>query len=336
MKPIIPSTLLAALLAVGAAHAAATDPVGYVSLGDTTAGQPAIKPNTDVAVAIPLDKPAAFAGTVASVAGNVITISGTPALGSFTATPNIAKLESGAKTGLNGLITANTANTVTITVPTGDSLTGVIAGDAISLRPAWTVVGTFGTTLPAGTQILGFSGNTPGINLASDLVYEFDGSNWVDAIFGDTVDNNVFYTGESFVIRNNAATPIASLVVSGEVPTTNSRVIVSRFAGAPNGQDNRVAYVSPVNETIGDSHLGAISTPGDQILAFNNNAAGINKSSSTIVEWDGADWVDAIFGDTVTNTFNLVGGQGYVLRRAAAAPVGDTIWADQPSYVGSL
>lgn len=335
MKPIIPSTLLAALLAVGAAHAAATDPVGYVSLGDTTVGQPAIKAHTDVAVAIPLDKPAAFAGTVASVAGNVITISGTPALGSFTSAAHMAKLESGTKSGLNGLITANTANTVTIAVPAGDSLTGVVAGDAISIRPAWTVLATFGSTLPVGTQILAFSGNTPGINLAADIAYEWDGSNWLDSFTFDVADTAVLYTGESFIVRNPSNTPIASLVVSGEVPTSKSRIVVSNLAPGT-GQDNRLSYVSPVNEIIGQSGLTAISSVGDQILVFNNNSAGLNKAASFIAEWDGSVWFDAFTFDDITNTFALVGGQGYVLRRASTAPGGDTIWADQPEYVGSL
>jgi len=331
-----PSTLLAALLAVGAAHAAATDPVGYVSLGDTTVGQPAVKANTDVTVAIPLDKPAAFAGTVASVAGNVITISGTPALGTFTGTPPyIAKLESGAKGGLNGLITANTANTVTIAVPPGDSLTGVLAGDAITIRPAWTVKGALGSAVPAGTQLLGFSGVTPGINLAADIVFEWDGANWIDTNSFDPADNAVLYTGESFVVRNPTGTPISSLVISGEVPTSNSRVIISKFNPGV-GQDNRVAFVSPVGEVIGSSGLSGISAAGDQILIFNNNSAGINKASSNVIEYDGSAWIDTNSFDDVTTTFQLVGGNGYVLRRVGAAPVGDTFWSNQPDYVTNL
>ena len=336
MKPIISFALLGALFAVGAANAAVTDPVGYVTLGDTTAGQPSIKAQTDIVASIPLDQASVFAGTVASVAGNIITISGTPALGSFTGTPHVAKIEGGAKSGLVSLITANDATTVTVTVPTGDSLAGIVAGDAITIRPAWTLLKlATGNTLPAGTQLLAFGGSTPGINLASDAAYEWDGTAWTDLNSFDLANNVVLFTGESFVIRNGTNTPVTSFVVTGEVPTSNSRVVVSKLAAGV-GQDNRLAYVSPVSEVIGVSGLGAALVSGDQLLVFNNGSAGINKAASSVIEWDGSAWTDLDTFDNVTNTFSLVGGNGYVIRKGSAAAVSDVVWSDAPTYVPTL
>ncbi|MDB6079513.1 MAG: hypothetical protein JWO82_3260, partial [Akkermansiaceae bacterium] len=141
MKSIYPYALLGALFAVGAASAATTTttPVGYVSLGDTTAGQPAVKANTDSIISIPLARESDFTGTAASVAGNVVTIAGTPAWTAtqFTATPYYFVVTGGAQQGLIGLVTANTTNTVTVSTVAG-SLAGVDATSTVVLTKAWT------------------------------------------------------------------------------------------------------------------------------------------------------------------------------------------------------
>ncbi len=336
MKPYT-YAFLAAAAACGlasAAETAYTTPVGYVSLGDTTPSEPAVKGNTDVLVSIPLERPAVFQGVSSSISGSTFNFTGT-SLGDLTTTPHVVKIQSGAKSGLTGLITANTATSVTISVPSGETLTGVLSTDSISIRPAWTLASVFGTGLPAGTQILAFSGSSPGINLGADLLYEFDGSDWLDGFTFDVANSVVLYPGESLFVRNNGATPIASMVVSGEVPSTNSRVVVSNLAPGT-GQDNFVTIVSAVGEKIGESSLGAIASAGDQVFEYDNSAAGINKSASYLVEWDGANWLDGFTFDIVDTTFSLQAGKGYIVRRAAGAPGGDVVWSDQPSYVPSL
>jgi len=159
MKPLTYS-LIAAALACGFAAAqttAYTTPVGYVSLGDTTAGQPAVKANTDVFISIPLLNSATYAGTVASIAGNTITLSGTPGFtaGQFAtpATPYYAMIESGAKAGQISIVSANGTGDVTVALQTGETLESIVAGDQITLRKAWTVRGFMGATLPAGVSL---------------------------------------------------------------------------------------------------------------------------------------------------------------------------------------
>ena len=337
MKTYIPYSLLLAGAASGlalGAETAYTTPVGYVSLGDTTVGQPAVKANTDVLVSIPLNRSSVFQGVSASIVGNMITFTGT-SFGSFTATPHVIKIETGVKSGLSALISANSNTSVTVALPAGESLTGVTTLDSISIRPAWTLLSTLGATLPAGTQVLSYSGIASGINLGADLIYEFDGTNWLDGFTFGIADNVVLYPGESFIVRNNSASPIASMVLSGEVPKSRSRVIVSNLAPGT-GQDNFVTYVSPVNENIGASSLGSVSTAGDQVFEFDNGLAGINKSASSIVEWDGVNWLDGFTFGIVDATFSFQGGKGYIVRRASGAPGGDTTWSDQTTYFPSL
>ena len=337
MKTYLPYSLILAAAASGmasGAETAYTTPVGYVSLGDTTTGQPAVKAKTDVLVSIPMDRSATFRGVSSSIVGNTINFL-SPAFGSFTATPYVFKIESGTKSGLIALISSNTASSVTVILPSGESLAGVTGADQISIRPAWTLQSALGATLPAGTQVLAYSGSAAGINLGADLIYEFDGTNWLDGFTFGIADNVVLFPGESFIVRNNSTSPIASLVLTGEVPMSRSRNIVSNLA-LGTGQDNFITYISPVAEAIGASSLGLISTPGDQVFEFDNGLAGINKSASSIVEWDGTNWLDGFTFNIVDTTFKFQSGKGYIVRRAATAPGGDTTWSDQTTYFPSL
>lgn len=338
MKPIYSYALLAAFAAVGSASAveAVTTPVGYVSLSIGGTSGDAVPAESDVAVSIPLDRTVEFQGTVASVSGSQITVTGA-AFGVFddVATPHVAKLSSGVRNGLTGLITLNDATSVTISVPTGDDLTGVVSGDKITIHKAWTPSSVFSTAPPAGTQILAFSGTSPGVNIGVDLIYEFDGTNWIDTNSFDVADNTVLYQGETFLIRNNSLTAISSLVLSGTVTTASNRVVLTNLDPG-NGQDNMVSYTGSVGEVIGDSSLASIAVAGDQLLAVDNSTTGQNKGFSTIIEFDGTAWIDTNSFDDVSATFVLQAGVGYTFRRGAGASALDVIWSDVPTYVPSL
>ena len=320
------------------AETAYTTPVGYVSLSIGSTPGIAVPGNSDAAISLPLDRSVEFSGTVSSVSGSQIVISGTPNLGNYAVAgiPHIAKLSSGVRNGLQGLITVNNATSITISIPTGDNLTGVVAGDKISIIKAWTPVSLFGATPPAaGTQILGYSGLNPGINLGIDITYEYDGTNWVDTNSFDLADGAALYQGESLTIRNSSATAIASLVVSGSVAVANNRIVISNLAAGV-GQDNAITYTGSVPETLNNTGISSIATAGDQILAIDNTTSGVNKGISTTIEFDGAAWIDTNSFDDVTATFAMKPGVGYIYRRSPSAPAGDIIWADLPSYVPSL
>lgn len=337
MKTKISFSLLLAAAASGLAfgQTAFTTPVGYVSLAIGNAAGPAVPANSDVSVSLPLDRSTEFVGLISSVAGNVITVSGT-GLGAFSdpTNPHVAKIASGAKNGLTGAISSNTSNTLTIMLPAGDTLTGVVAGDSISVHKAWTPKSIFSVNPPAQTQILAYSGSSSGINIGVDLIYEFDGTAWIDTGSFESADNAIIYQGEGFTVRNSSASAISSIVVSGNVTRSNNRTVISKLA--PIGQDNVLGYTGSVGEIIGSSGLSSLAVSGDQILAVDNAGTGQNKGASTIIEYDGAAWIDTGSFEDVTNTFRLEAGVGYIYRRSASAPSGDVIWSDQPSYVPSL
>lgn len=329
MKPIIPFALLGALLAVGAADAAATDPVGYVSLGN--AGT--VPGLTDMSVAIPLDRPVEFAGTVLSVSGSDLNFSGTPGFtaGAFTATvPYIVKIESGAKAGLVALVTANDVDTTTVSFQNTDTFAGVLAGDQVSVRKAWTVSSFFaGNTVPDFCEFGVWEGIASGIDLAPDKVYYNFGGNWFDQSDDSDANNVVIYPNEGFRLRNTSATAITNLVVSGEVPTTNSRVFVNGDAGQ---QDSQISYFTPTSEIIGNANIGAGNF--DQLLVFDVTQTGFDNAPAFTYYYFGGSWFDASDDSDVTATLQLQGGQRYIYR--AEAGRADTLLSDQPGYVPGL
>ena len=118
MKPIIPFALLGALLTLGAHGQTATNPVGYVSLGDQTLGQPALAANNEVTFAVSLLGTVQTVASVDSAAlngGNIeITINETLVAGEFDApapgTPFVVEITSGDSDGLQAVIVSNTAS----------------------------------------------------------------------------------------------------------------------------------------------------------------------------------------------------------------------------------
>jgi hypothetical protein len=313
MKTYIPYSLILAAASAGlafGAETAYTTPVGYVSLGNAGA----VPANTDMTLAIPLERPAVYAGAAAGFAADVLTVSGTPAftVNQFTSSPHILKVESGAASGVIALITANTADSITVAFQNIDSFAGLVATDKISIRPAWTVKSFFaGNTIPDFSEF---------------GVWEAD---WFDQADDSDANNIVIYPNEGFRLRNTSATAISNLVVAGEVPKAQSRVFVNGEAAQ---QDTRVSYFSPVTETIGTANIGAGNF--DQLLAFDVTATGLdNAPAFTYYYFDGL-WYDASDDSDVTNSVQIQPGRAYIYRSEAGRA--DTVLADTPAYVPSL
>jgi uncharacterized protein (TIGR02597 family) len=341
MKTILAHSLLAAAIAgcglASAAETAYTTPVGYVSLGDTTPGQPAIKATTDVAISIPVIRPTEFAGTVASTTATTITVSGSPAWTTTnqwvpnTDTPYLVSVCSGTENGFIGLITGNTADTLTVLPVTLGNLSNVLASDKVKIYKAWTLASLFPSgTFSPGVRLFGFSGTTAGANIAPDLNYLWNGTNWTKSSI--VSNNTILYPGESFFIRT-IGTAVPSLIISGEVATSNSRTSIDKIS-ANVAQDTRIAYISPVDEIIGTTGLSNSLVPGDRLFGFDNSASGTNKAPTENVLWNGTNWT--ISSVSVTSTYALKAGRGYYVRRIATAPVGTIDWKDEPSYIPSL
>lgn len=332
MKPLSYS-ILAAALACGLASAqttAYTTPVGYVSLGNTAADN--LPNDTDILVSIPLVQPTEWAGVVASVSGQTITMQGTPGWTEdqwvpVSGVPYVITGSSGDANGLTALIFSNDAGSLDVD-PTSD-ISSLVATDTVVIRKATTLSNMLaGNTLPSGLEIQLQTGLDVGINLAFGRVYTYFGT-WFDSSFGNA-ENVVIYPGESFLIRNTTGSSVPSLVVSGTVPTENARMSIVGQSGTQ--QDNPIGYTSPVGETLAEA--GLVGAVGDELLIYDNTELGINKASSAVYTSFGtASWFDGSFND-VKDTLTIGGGVGFKYRRIA--DVGDYEVSDEQNYIPSL
>ena len=316
------------------AQSVTTDPVGFVSVSVPAA--------SDAALGAPLGRANEYQGVIQSVSGTTgsvtITVGGTPgwvasqfvyASGTQPKT-YYARIDTGAREGLIAAITANDATSITVTVPTGDDLVGVLTnaanttGDNISIAPYWTL-GTLISGVPAGTQVLTYPTNVAGVNLAASATYVYTGTNWQQ---GATLMNDLILPpGQGFTLRNNSAATI-TVSITGSVPMATSRFVVRTIA-ASTKQDQRVFFNSPVPETIGNTGLG--TAPGDQLLIIDNSIAGKNKASSTTLTWTGTKWLNGV--TDVTTTYQLQPGVSFILRKNSSATPGATVTSHLQSYL---
>lgn len=337
------ATLLAAL-ALSPAFAAETDPVGFVSV--------TVPANSDAVLAVPLNRAAEFKGVIQSISGNDITVAGTPAWTANAFAPGVTagktyavQIAAGAKEGMMGRITANTNNTVTVTLDSGDDLTGIgtvavpvdpdgigplnAQADQVDIMPYWTPSAMLGNSLPAGTLLIAFGGAGAGINLGATELYGATGSGWEDGNTGDPADNVVLPFGAGFVCRNGTASPL-SLSFVGTVPMSSHR---QRLYTLTNGtsQDIYFGYNSPVPEAV--INLGIPAIAGDQIIGFDNSAPGINKGATIIYGYTGSGWEDGNTGDPLDVNVKLQPGFGYIYRRISTGAPSSVAWKDLQTYL---
>jgi uncharacterized protein (TIGR02597 family) len=325
------------LAAATFAHGQVTsDPVGFVSV--------TVPANSDAVLAVPFSRSATYRGVIQSITGNTITVAGTsPGWTSnqlVQALPGqvntyAAQLASGTKEGLTGKVTANTANSVTIELDPAENLSGVQTelatgaglGDHIDILPYWTPASLITSVVPQSSQILLLESAVAGVNLSASTIYGYDTGTWVNEDTFDTVDHSPLSFGRSFIFRNRGGATTLTMV--GSVPMTKHRVVVRAYGAG--SQDVSIGFSSPVPTPIGS--LGLSFTEDDQLLVFNNSAAGQNKSASQVLYYTTTDgWTDDSF-NPVGSTFMLQPGQGYIFRKKGTGAAGAFIWTALQSYL---
>lgn len=223
MKPIISFALLAAIATIGAASAAATDPVGYITVnivpGFTYIAPSLVQPNT-------------FAGatTVTPSGGSVATFaSGVPTGLDST---SVLEITSGTSEGWWSTVTASTATTVTV----ADAFpAGLPANTTISVRKHNTLKTFLGENAPNFATFNGVDPNDEvqvlnplnqtvasyGWITAADLG-EPQGA-WWDIGASAKADDTVIEPGTSILIRRLGATG-TNFTTSGSVKVTKTQV----------------------------------------------------------------------------------------------------------------
>lgn len=332
-------TILAATLSlVGSLYSQAqsvvTDPVGFVSV--------TVPAQSDAALGAPLGRANEYQGVIQSISGNVITVAGTPGwlasqfvyVAGTQPKNYYARIDSGIREGLIGAITANDTTSITITVPTGDDLVGVLTnavntpGDTISIAPYWTL-GTLITGIPTGTKIFTYSESSKGINIAPANTYSYNAT--VGGWFKGTTpaDDVVLPPMKGFTIRNSSASAIV-VSITGSVPMATSRLVV-RTLEDNSKQDQRIFFNSPVPEFVGNTGLG--KTQGDQLLIIDNSTTGFNKANKDTLTYNAtlSKWFK---GSTdVDQTYQLQPGASYILRKASVLVHQDYITSHLQSYL---
>ena len=331
-------TIIAAVVALAGSLSSqaqvTTDPVGFVSVS--------VLANSDAAIGVPLARASEFQGVIQSISTNVITVAGTPGwtTSQFLYVQNsqpktyYARIDSGVREGLIGMITANDASSITITVPTGDDLTGVLTnavnttGDSISIAPYWTLA-TLISGMPNGTNVFTYPTGTAGVNLATAATYTYNTSigSWFHG--GTVADDVILPPMQGITVRNNTASPI-SISITGSVPMATHRLVVRTLA-ASSPQDQRIFFNSPVPEYVGNTGLGV--TGGDKLLIIDNTVAGKNKSNSVTLTWNATfgHWFNG--GTDVNSTYQLQPGASFILRKASVASPTNYVTAQLQSYL---
>jgi uncharacterized protein (TIGR02597 family) len=262
------------------AQTSTSEPVGFITASQLS--------NSDTLLSIPFTRPPEFTGAIASIAGNVITVSGTPGwttnqfvyaagtqskhyyalIGTSTA--------ANPKEGHRYPVTANGSSTLTVDT-TGDSLSGIPTSPAttqVILIPNWTL----NTIYPSTDQNVSFTPTTAtrtfkteilipnytalGVNQAYSTVYFF--SNNVNGSSGNVgwriLGDNTTDHGDDpllpdgyFVVRNLNGAPTLPLTAIGSVLTKKLTVPLATQASA--AQDNSVAMIRPVDVKLSDTGL---------------------------------------------------------------------------------
>jgi len=332
----------------------ASAPAGFYRLG--------CRGNSDTIVSIPFSRPATNSSRVESIAGSVVTVSGTPGwlvnqfvyVSGTQSNTYYVRFLSSAKEGSYYPVVANGDNSLTLSLG-GDDISSVTNGTRLSVIPYWTL----GTAFPGGKGViataLSFSRKTEvmipnvngvGINLSPGSPYyfltnvNFPNGIWQQAGASPTNKNDdVLLPDNYFIVRNNTASSTV-FTARGSVPI--SRLTVPLAAENFTKQDNFVALTRPATNTLNESgliqsgaFLGSPTTFSrtDELLVFNNEVAAKNKAPSARYFYlsPSNTWCQVGSGTTdMGNQPVFTPGTGFIIRKQTNAV--SSLWSNLPNY----
>ena len=324
----------------------ASDPVGFIKLSSLG--------NSDTFVSLPFARPGASRIIVSSVSGNVVTADGSP---SWTTNQFVyasgtqsntyyARFASGGDEGLIYPITANSTNTLTLSLGS-DSLSSVAVGDVISIEPYWTL----STAFPSGAGVI--ASPTPGnrytevlipniagsgINLSASKIYFFNANIWKQVSDGANNHNDdILQPNTHFIVRHNVATN-TTVTTLGAVITSKLAITLRTQSGSL--QDNHIGLSRPVSVSLDACGLvtsGAFSAspvPGsrtDELLIFDNTAIAHNKSASADYYYWNSAWRQVGAGSADVGT-NLIFHPGNAVIIRKYTNVISPVWTNSPTW----
>lgn len=358
-----------ALAALGAV-ALASNAAGTVA--DTTDPQSClvyrVPAQSDLRFGLPLHRPPAFEGRVATVSGTTITLERGANWTNWSTNVwtlnegHYALIANGSAEGTTLRVTANGADTLTLaTAPTG-----VVTGTLLRLVPYWTLASIFpdGPSLLGTTSITGVGASQilqvdrrPGINLASTAGFyyftgsTFGGAGWrQDGANPNTKKDSAPVDPDAVFIFRNVSGAAIEWTLRGAVQLAASRISAGTLQ-ANLAQDNLLSLRVAVPVSLANSGLVAslaarpttsiTGVGADLVLVFDPLATGYNRASTaSYYYYNGADFggpgwrKDGASPTTLQNTALVFQpGQPVVLRRAATAVPSEISWTVLPSYL---
>jgi hypothetical protein len=308
MKPIIPFALLGALLAVGAADAAVTDPVGYIT--HTIAGNVSGDPGgADTFISPSLVNTAVFASaTTIAPSGTLATFSGS--VPTDLDSTYLVEITDGPDEGWWSKVSSSTATTIT----TSDTIPATAGTNVkFAVRKLPTLNSFLGENVPAlgaSDQVLLLD---PVTQTVSVVLYV--GGEWQNFVTEANMDNEPILPGTAIAVRRFAATPL-TFVSSGEVKTTDTEVDVlpqDNWLGQPLAVGGTLAQMTFKSQLLGSDFLkilranqttDAYITVGTEMQNFvtEENAEGevISEGAGYIISRVGAGSTLVIPGQVVT------------------------------------
>ena len=361
-RPLAVAVLCAVIAPAAFAVTATTDPVGFVKVS--------FQGSADSYSSIPFKRTPEYAGSIASVAGNTLTVSGTPNFGNLVYTsPSQPKhyyilVTSGAKIGLSYSIDTNSTNTLTVD-PAGDTITS-LAGSTFQVIPYDTLASLF----PAGAGVVGSPSHGLGsrqteilipdnVTAGTDLpafksYYYYSGSAGVGAgwrlsgVTGVKADDDVLYPDSHFVVRQNTAST-SEATYMGTVHMGALSTPIGTIA-ANTDQDNAISLPIPANLSLaqlslypsvftGSSSHG-LGSRQDEVLVWDNAVnPGVDKPADrsyyyyTGTAGLGAGWrLSGVTGALANDTVVLTPTTSLTVRKKGNASPGTVVWTVTPPY----
>ena len=345
------------LLATGIAsqaqtNAVYTDPVGFYQITCLS--------NSDTRVSIPFTRPPVFFGLVQSIANNVIAVSGTPSWtpGQFAYASGVqsntyyVSFANGQKEGFFLTITNNTANTLNLLLDIVPDLTGVAAGDRITIIPYWTL----GTAFPGGsgitpttsilsrkTELLLFDPAAVGINPSASFIDYFFQGHWRQVGQPTSIlhDDDILLPDTHFIVRQSSGAPTTVFTPPGIVPTR--KLTAPLYTHSSVKQDNVLGLARPANVSLNQSGLiesgGFVPTTSilsrkDELLFFDNTVFGKNKAASFIYYYFNGAWrkVGQSASIDVGADQVFLAGTGVVIRKSTNSTSATAFWVNSSNY----
>lgn len=302
--------------------------------------------NTDTLVSPALGRPAVWAGTVSSVSGNRIAVSGSPGWTTDQFAPGTdtwyVRPLTGALRGYFFTVASNNAGSLLVD-SAGLNFTQFTAGDKLELAAYATLISTYpasqagvsfvasASTLSRQTEIYFYDPAGTGINRAPSAGYFFYNGAW-RKIGGAvaTSYNNVVIPPDTYILQRNKAAATTLTQLGRVHPGQLSTLLETPASGS---QDNyaALAYPQPVtlrNTGLGGSAAFATSTdaanPADQLLMFDPAQTGINRLPAATYFYFNSGWrkSGASIGTDFSDTVTLTPGSGFIVRRAATGSTG--------------